>query len=238
MMHLPNMNGIIVQCIGNLEIKFKFLKQKVYKRTSLVIGLRYMKILIRGGSIPAGHGVARGYPDILRELFLPDGIEIINRSRDKETSFEGIETFREDIDPFRPDILVIHFGIDDAFGGVYRSEFKENLVQIVRAARERFNPLMLLATSHPFEDPNDMKAVEIYYNAIGQVAADLGCDLIPVHIYWSGYLRARNLQPRDFVQNDSRYPNEKGHEIFAEAIRWKLNRAVEAVRYGTGFIQY
>jgi hypothetical protein len=108
----------------------------------------------------------------------------------------------------------------------------------VRVARERFNPLMLLATSHTFEDPNDMNAVEIYYNAIRQVAADLGCDLIPVHIYWSGYLRARNLQPRDFVQDDSRYPNEKGHGIFAEAIRWKLNRAVEAFRYGTGFIQY
>ena len=52
-----------------------------------------MKILIRGGSIAAGLGVARGYADILRETYKPRGIEVVNRSRAGETSFDGMDFF-------------------------------------------------------------------------------------------------------------------------------------------------
>ncbi|HQG66770.1 MAG TPA: SGNH/GDSL hydrolase family protein, partial [Smithella sp.] len=89
-----------------------------------------MKLLIRGGSIAAGYGVNKGYVDILQNLLRDKGIDVINRSRYRETSFEGIETFQEDIGRFRPDILVVHFGVDDAFEYVYRSEFQENIVQL------------------------------------------------------------------------------------------------------------
>ena len=65
-----------------------------------------MKLLIRGGSIAAGHGVIKSYVDILKESLLKKGIEVINRSRYRETSFDGIGTFNEDIANFRPDILL------------------------------------------------------------------------------------------------------------------------------------
>ncbi|HEX9156743.1 MAG TPA: SGNH/GDSL hydrolase family protein, partial [Syntrophales bacterium] len=107
-----------------------------------------MRFLVRGGSIAAGVGVPRGYADILRERYAPRGVELINRSNPKETSFEGIETFSRDVEPFRPDILILHFGIDDAFSAVYRSEFKENLVRMIRRARVGFRPDILLLTSH------------------------------------------------------------------------------------------
>ena len=93
-----------------------------------------MKLLIRGGSIAAGHGVIRSYVDILTESLPTIGVNLINRSRYQETSFDGIGTFTEDIDFFRPDILLIHFGVDDAFGYVYRSEFQENIIQMIRLA--------------------------------------------------------------------------------------------------------
>src|SRR4030042_6884101 len=113
-----------------------------------------MRLLIRGGSIAAGYGVATTYVDIIRESL--NGIEIINRSRIKDNSFQGVWTFYDDIDPFKPDILALHFGIDDAYNPVYRSEFKENLVQIVRLARKRFNPEIILLTYHPFENQYEM----------------------------------------------------------------------------------
>ena len=183
-----------------------------------------MKLLIRGGSIAAGLGVIKSYADILTESLLPKGIEVINRSRYRETSFDGIGTFNEDIANFQPDILLVQFGVDDAFGYVYRSEFQENLVQMIRLARLRFNPVILLATSHTFDNPNDMDAVNIFYRSLRIVASDLGCELIPVHNYWAGYLEKQNISSKDLVLSDSRYPNERGHQVIAEVIMTRLSK--------------
>jgi lysophospholipase L1-like esterase len=176
------------------------------------------KLLVRGGSIPAGHGVNKSYVDSLKESLAPKGIEVINRSRYGETSFDGIGTFHEDIASFEPDILLLHYGVDDAFQYVYRSEFQENLVQIIRLARRLFNPVIFLATSHTFDNPNDMKAVHIFNRSLNIVASDLNCGLIPVNSYWAGYLDEHNLCNKDLVLTDTRYPNEKGHQVIAQAV--------------------
>jgi hypothetical protein len=183
-----------------------------------------MKLLIRGGSIAAGYGVVKNYADILKESLLEKGIEVINRSRYRENSFDGIGTFKENISDFVPDILLIHFGVDDAFDYVYRSEFQENIVQIIRLARLSFDPIIFLATSHTFDNPHDMDAVNIFYRSLRIVASDLKCELIPVHSYWAGYLEEHNLCNKDLVQSDSRCPNEHGHEIIAEAMIKQLSK--------------
>ncbi len=154
---------------------------------------------------------------------------MINCSRYRETSFDGIETFNEDIAPFVPDILLLHFGVDDAFGYVYRSEFQENIVQIIRRARALFNPLIFLATAHTFDDPHDMAAVDIFYRSLRIVAVDLNCKSISLDRYWVGYLAKNCLTSADLVISDSRYPNEKGHEVFAEAIMKALYHALPAL---------
>ncbi len=180
-----------------------------------------MRLLIRGGSIASGHGVTKSYADILREYFSRKGIEVINRSRYRETSFDGIETFDQDIDCFRPDALVLHFGVDDAFNYVYRSEFQENIVWIIRRARLRFQPAVFLATSHTFDRPEDMEAVDIFYRSLRIVAGDLNFVFIPVHVYWAGYLEDHRLLSSDLVLADERYPNERGHQVIAEAMmKW------------------
>src|SRR4030042_3890437 len=184
-------------------------------------------MLIRGGSIPAGYGVKRSYVDILHDTF-PE-IELINHSRIKDTSFHGVWTFYEDIDAFRPDILMLHFGIDDAYNPVYRSEFKENLVQIVRLARKRFDPEIILLTSHPFENIYEMGMIYMYYRVIREVSMDLACQLVPIHAFWLGGLEERGLKVYDFVQEDYRYPNQRGHELYAEAVLTKLKETISCL---------
>lgn len=190
-----------------------------------------MRILIRGGSIPAGHCVTRGYVRIVEEAFAGTKVEVINRSRYRETTFDGVRTFHEDIGVFKPDILLLHFGVDDAFQIVYRSEFQENTVQMIRLARERFNPVVVLATSQTFDDPYDMQAVSIYYGSLRTVAEDLRCELISVHHHWAGYLEENRLRCSDLVLLDPRYPNERGHEVIAAAVLPKLRMIVDE---GTG----
>ncbi len=188
-----------------------------------------MKMLIRGGSIAAGYGVTKGYADILKEILDANSIEVINRSRHRDTSFEGIETFNEDIVPFAPDILLLHFGVDDAFCYVYRSEFQENIVQMIRRARALFNPLIFLATAHTLDNPNDMAAVDIFYRSLRIIAVDLNCKSISLDRSWAGYLAKNCLPSTDLLLSDSRYPNEKGHEVFARAIIKSLYRALPAL---------
>lgn len=187
------------------------------------------KLLVRGGSIAAGTGVSRSYVDHVQALCVHGGMKLINRSRPHDNSFDGIWTFHEDVAPFRPDILMIHFGIDDAFFPVYRSEFKENLVRMVRQARELFNPIILLPTSHTFDDPYEMDAVNIYYRTIREVCLDLGCEMIAVHTWWAGYLQEHGLKNEELVMEDSRLPNDRGHAVFAEAVTPALVRAIGRV---------
>ncbi len=189
-----------------------------------------MKLLIRGGSIAAGFGVTKSYGDILTHSLAGKGIEVINRSRHQETSFDGIGTFQTDISNFQPDILLIQFGVDDAFGYVYRSEFQENIVQMIRLARLRFNPYICLATSHTFDNHHDMDAVNIFYRSLRIVATDLGCQFIPVHSYWTDYLAEQNLSSKDLVLSDSRYPNERGHEVIAEVIMKHLGQIIDHMK--------
>ena len=177
-----------------------------------------MKLVIRGGSIAAGYGVTKSYVDILTQALLPEGVCVINRARYRETSFDGIETYPQDIDRYEPDFLLIHFGVDDAFQCVYRSEFQENIVQMIRLSRKRLQPVIFLATSHTFDNPHDMDAVHIFYRSLRIVASDLKCEFIPVHRSWNAYLEEHNLCSQDLTQEDSRYPNEQGHQVIANAM--------------------
>ena len=188
---------------------------------------QFVKLLIRGGSIAAGYGVAKSYVDIILESLLNQGIEVINRSRYRETAFDGVDRFYQDIDFFQPDMLLIQFGIDDAFQYVYRSEFQENLVQMIRLARARFNPIVLLATSHTFDAPHHMDTVNIFYGSMKIVASEMNCELITVHHYWAGYLEEHTLRNSDLVLSDPRYPNERGHRIIAEAVMKGLSKIIK-----------
>lgn len=187
-----------------------------------------MKILLRGGSIAAGIGAARGYAAIVADAVRDRGWELVNRSRSRDSSFEGNWTFAEDIEPVQPEILILHFGIDDIYRPVYRSEFKENLVQIVRLARARFDPAVLLCTSHTWDDEYEMRSADIYYRTVREVAIDLSCEYVPVHLYWMSALYGMGRPVSDFVQADVRLPNDEGHRIYADVIGTHLERHLSA----------
>jgi hypothetical protein len=189
-----------------------------------------MRLLIRGGSIAAGVGVSRGYVEHLRDRYDRSAVEVVNRSRAGETTFDGVWSFDQDIAPYSPDILLLNFAIDDAFGSVYRSEMKENLVCITRKTRERFSTaIVTMATAHPFENPYDMEAVHIYYRTIREVCVDLGCELIAVHTYWAGYLQEHQLNHSDCLLPDNKLPNALGHTIYAQAIGRHLDHVLTPI---------
>lgn len=177
-----------------------------------------MIILIRGGSISAGYGCDHSYCDILAQRLQKYNVKLINRSNYKDTSFEGVETFSSDIEPYKPDVLIIHFGMDDAYHPVYRSEFKENLVQLVRIASLKFSPHIMLMTSHPFENIYHMEEIYIYYRTIREVAVDLQYTLVPVHSIWNGIIDVNGYSHSEFLQKDKRYPDNTGQQLYADIL--------------------
>lgn len=180
------------------------------------------RLLIRGGSIAAGCGVEICYADSIRNWCSERDIEFINCSRPGENAFDAVRTFHDDIALFKPGILIIHFGLDDAFGCVYKSEFKENLVQLVRRSREQFQPAIIMPTSQSFESPSYMQPAYYYYQIIRDVCADLGCGMVPVHTHWNALVLEKGLKHSDLVQENVLFPNERGHGIFAAALIHRL----------------
>jgi len=191
-------------------------------------------LVVRGGSIAAGHGARTGYTEHVRAMCEEAGVNFVNVSRPGETSFDGVWTFDADVAPLRPDILVIHFGIDDAFSSVYRSEFKENLVRMVNAARRDSDTVIVMPTSHTFDDTYEMDAVNIYYRTIREVCQDLGCMLAAVHTFWAGHRMERGVENRDLVQEDPRLPSEEGHRLIARAVTPVISRAIAGVMQRAG----
>jgi len=60
-----------------------------------------------------------------------------------------------------------------------------------------------------------------FYRSLRIVALDLACEWIPVDSYWAGYLTDHHLTNGDLVGSDPRYPNERGHQVIAEAtMKW------------------
>lgn len=177
-----------------------------------------MKVLIRGGSIASGYGVNLGYPDMLKRMKELSADELINQSRYSDTSFDGVRNYDVNIGHFSPELLILHFGIDDAFHPVYRSEFKENLVQIVRRAQFAGVQFISLMTSHPLPDINEMETMEIYYRAIREVSMDLKCKFIPIHFFWYGYMEEKKILLNELLLEDTRYPNERGHKLYSEIV--------------------
>ncbi len=183
-------------------------------------------LLVRGGSIPAGKGVETSYVCLLEIPLAAAGFRCVNISRAGETSFEGVDTFDEDIAPYGPDIVIVHFGIDDIYRPVYRSEFKENLVHISRRIRARLNAEVVLLTSHPFENSFEMDTALAYYRTVREVALDLGCHYVPVHLWWISSLVNSGKSHGDAVQHDWRLPNEHGHTIIADTVMNKIRQVI------------
>jgi len=185
-----------------------------------------MKILFRGDAIAAGKGCSKSYINLIKVNNKNVGWEIIDKSHIIDNTFDANWTYETDIKPYRPDILVLHFGINDAYYPVYRSEFKENLVQLIRRVRIDFNSEILLITSHPFENIYDMEMVYIYYRTIREVAVDLHCHLLPLHTWFRSYCEENSVALNTLFQRDTRYPNQIGQELYSKAIELKLKSII------------
>jgi len=185
-----------------------------------------LRVLVFGGSIPAGKGVRRRYVKILEKELKKEGITVINLAEKETTSFDGVNLLAPEIEKWSPWKVIIHYGVDDMYRPVYRSEFKENLIHMTRRAMER-KVRVALATSHTFYHEYENQMAGIYYRAIREVAMDLGCDYIPVHLMWNAAMKEDRMKPDTLLNENGRLLNEKGHRLFAGIMKYHFMKNAE-----------
>ena len=67
-----------------------------------------------------------------------------------------------------------------------------------------------------------MQAADIYYRVIREVATDLECILLPLHLYMINYMYINKLSYNEIVLKDTRLLSSKGHMIVADFLSQKI----------------
>lgn len=173
-----------------------------------------------GDSLTYGWMVSKGYLDYLDEMIrsrYPESrVEILNRGVPGDTALDGYSRLKRDVARDGADLVLVQFGLNDAYTGFSPDEFESNLERIITALKSSFNPEIALLTSVYIKMPEYRRVLE-YYDRITGLAERYALPAAQVHKYWE----ARVAGGADFyklVQGDGVHPTEEGYRLFAEGV--------------------
>jgi acyl-CoA thioesterase-1 len=169
-----------------------------------------------GDSLTAGWLVLSGFferfCDGLASRFPAATIVRVNAGLAGDTVFDGLARV-DAVLAEKPDLVVVQFGINDCFGGIYRHEFLETLGVLVRRLREG-GATVILATGNPLQDPNDQDALRHFYTAIREAGRSNGVTVAHLDQLWAAHLFAVPGS-EGLYQPDGVHPTDRGHEILS-----------------------
>ncbi len=181
---------------------------------------RKVKIAALGDSLTYGWMVGKGYLDFLKEMInekypssMPD---IIKRGVPGDTAGGGLHRLNSDVIKFDPDIVLVQFGLNDAFSGYSADSFKNNIISIIIHVREQTDAEVLLMTSSALEG-NDWLMVEKFYTALKEISEEESVPIALVHEYWEQKI-SEGTDYQSLVQSDMVHPTELGYCLMAEAV--------------------
>ncbi|HPS56584.1 MAG TPA: SGNH/GDSL hydrolase family protein [Spirochaetota bacterium] len=179
-----------------------------------------LKITAFGDSLTYGWMVSKGYLDYLGELIsstYPESrVEILNRGVPGDTALDGFSRMKRDVKGDRADLVLVQFGLNDAYTGFSPDEFESNLERIITELKSSFNPEIALLTSVYIKMP-EYRHVLHYYDRILMLAERYSLPVARVHKYWEGKV-AGGADFYKLVQGDGVHPTEEGYKLFAEAV--------------------
>lgn len=182
---------------------------------------RAVCIVAFGDSITEGYEVSSGFVDIfrvdLRRKFPESELNVINSGRCGDTTFDAVERFRRDVAAHDPDLVTVQFGLNDCFGCVYRSEFRENMGWILKRLREETHAEVVLMTSVMPMGAGDADAVVRYYDVIRDFAREERTALVQLDVLWKEAARDPRMFHR-LTMPDGVHPTEHGHRFIADAL--------------------
>jgi acyl-CoA thioesterase I len=166
-------------------------------------------VLAFGDSLTYGTGAARSdsYPAVLEARI---GRKVVNAGVPGETSAEGLARLPEVLDETKPALLVLCHGGNDFLRRLDEARTGENLREMIRIARGKGVPVVLLATPRPSLPP----AIPEFYRVI---AAEMA---VP---YEEAIIRTVLTDNR--LKSDLVHPNAQGYAQIAGAVEGVMRRS-------------
>lgn len=166
-------------------------------------------ILAFGDSLTAGTGAgdAESYPAVLARL---TGRKVVNAGVPGEVSAAGALRLPELLERERPALLILCHGGNDLLARQDQGQLAGNLRSMIRAARERGIPVILVAVPTP---DLSLKPPRLYRDLAGEFGLPLEHAVL------------RRIMGKSSLKSDHIHPNAAGYRIMAEAFATLLKKS-------------
>lgn len=204
---------------------------------------KFINILIFGDSIAWGGGASKkqGWVSDLQKFFYsqdyPEYIKIYNLGISANNTNDLLERFRTDSKPRKPSIIIFEIGINDSWyednskdnPGVEINKFKENLIELIKQAREFTSEIIFIGLFRV--DESKTKPIpwfkKIYYDNENvkkyNIVTEKLCQENKVY-----FIPTFDLLDKNDL-HDGLHPNSQGHQKIFERVKDFLieNKLVE-----------
>lgn len=170
-------------------------------------------IMVLGDSISAAYGIEiqQGWVKLLDAKLQQQypNAKLINESISGDTTSGGLARLPIALQRNRPDWLLLELGANDGLRGLDPAVMKQNLIQIIQAARQTGAKIILLGVRIP---PNYGKRyTELFYSVYPELAKEFGLGFLPF------IMEDVALNPA-LMQADGLHPNAAAQPLIAEKI--------------------
>jgi acyl-CoA thioesterase-1 len=180
-----------------------------------------LSLVALGDSLTYGWLVRKGYLDFINEMikdrYPKSKIAITNRGIPGDTAEGGLARLEHDVIDLNPDLVMIQFGLNDAFSGISPEKFENTMVTIVEKLKAGTESEILLLTSVPIMNGHGNFIAEQFYHSILTAADKENVPVVQVHRYWGKKISA-GIDFKKLVQADQVHPTLEGYRLIAEAI--------------------
>lgn len=175
------------------------------------------RILIIGDSLSAEYGLKRGtgWVELLKQSLAKThpSAEIINASISGDTTSGGVSRIKALLARTKPNIVLIELGANDALRGLPLSLTRNNILEMVRLAKETGAQVLLAGMQIP---PNyGTEYTTAFRELFAQIAQSEQTGLVPF------FLEGIADRPEMF-QADTIHPNEQAQPILKGNVLEKL----------------
>jgi lysophospholipase L1-like esterase len=166
-------------------------------------------ILAFGDSLTAGTGAAdsENYPAVLSRL---TGRRVVNAGVPGELSAGGVQRLPELLDREHPALLILCHGGNDLLARQNHPQIADNLRTMLRQARERGVPVLLLAVPSP---DFSLKPPRLYNDLAAEFQIPLEQEALP------------RILGKSSLKSDHIHPNAAGYRQLAETVAGILKKS-------------